>query len=111
MVPLKLKKKLEKFGARNVQELGWWDNTILKNIKIHSVPVQHWSKRSMTDTNQSLWCGWVIEAPELQNLISVGIQATQKTFQFNTTKISIHGSFPNTNWRLRTSLVYEISSL
>ena len=63
MVPLKLKKKLEKFGARNIQELGWWDNTILKNIKIHSVPVQHWSKRSMTDTNKSLWCGWVIDAP------------------------------------------------
>ena len=63
LVPLKLKKKLEKFGARNIQELGWWDNTILKNIKIHSVPVQHWSKRSMTDTNKSLWCGWVIDAP------------------------------------------------
>ena len=63
LVPLKLKKLLEKFGAKNVQELGWWDNTILKNIKIHSVPVQHWSKRSFTDTNKSLWCGWVIDAP------------------------------------------------
>ena len=63
LVPLKLKKLLEKFGAKNVQELGWWDNTILKNVKIHSVPVQHWSKRSFTDTNKSLWCGWIIDAP------------------------------------------------
>ena len=88
LVPLKLKKKLEKFGARNVQELGWWDNTILKNIKIHSVPVQHWSKRSMTDTNQSLWCGWVFEAPEFRILFcgdtgySKDFSLIQQKFQY-----------------------------
>jgi len=59
-VPLKLKKLLKSFGAKNVMELGWWDNTKFKNITLHSVPVQHWSNRSF-NTNKTLWCGWVIE--------------------------------------------------
>ena len=60
LVPLKLKKLVEEFGATNVKELGWWDNTEFKNLIIHSVPVQHWSNRSF-NTNKTLWCGWVIE--------------------------------------------------
>ena len=57
LVPLKLKKLLESFGATNVMELEWWDKTIFKNLNIHSVPVQHWSNRSF-NTNKTLWCGW-----------------------------------------------------
>ncbi len=60
LVPLKLKKLLENFGAINVKELSWWDYTKLKNLTIHSVPVQHWSNRSF-NTNKTLWCGWVLE--------------------------------------------------
>ena len=60
LVPLKLKKLLESFGARNVKELEWWENTTFKNLTIHSVPVQHWSNRSF-NTNKTLWCGWVFE--------------------------------------------------
>ena len=59
--PLKLDKLLEKWGAKNVKGLNWWESTIFKNLKFHSVPVQHWSKRSLSDTNKTLWCGWVIE--------------------------------------------------
>ena len=59
-VPLKLKNLLRSFGATNVKELGWWDSTKFKNLKIHSVPTQHWSNRSF-NTNKTLWCGWVIE--------------------------------------------------
>lgn len=60
LVPLKLKKLVESFGARNVKELGWWDTTNFKNLNIHAVPVQHWSNRSF-NTNKTLWCGWVFE--------------------------------------------------
>ena len=59
--PLKLNKLLEKWGAKNVKGMNWWESTIFKNLKLHSVPVQHWSKRSLSDTNKTLWCGWVIE--------------------------------------------------
>ena len=61
LVPLKLKKLLENFGATNVKELEWWDNTKFRNLKLHCVPVQHWSNRSF-NTNKTLWCGWVIES-------------------------------------------------
>jgi len=60
LVPLRLKGLIESFGGTNVKELGWWDYTELKSLKIHSVPVQHWSNRSF-NTNKTLWCGWVFE--------------------------------------------------
>ena len=59
-VPLRLKNLLRGFGAKNVQELDWWDNIRFKNLTIHSVPVQHWSNRSF-NINKTLWCGWVFE--------------------------------------------------
>jgi len=61
LVPLKLKKLLENFGATNVKELGWWNNTKFRNLTLHCVPVQHWSNR-LFNTNKTLWCGWVIES-------------------------------------------------
>ena len=64
--PLKLNKLLEKWGAKNVLGMNWWEDKIFKNIKFHSVPVQHWSKRSFTDTNKTLWCGWVIEKEDFR---------------------------------------------
>jgi L-ascorbate metabolism protein UlaG (beta-lactamase superfamily) len=60
LVPLKLKKLIENYGATNVKELDWWDNSKFKHLTLHSVPVQHWSNRSF-NTNKTLWCGWVIE--------------------------------------------------
>jgi len=35
-------------------------------VKIHCVPVQHWSKRTLTDRDQTLWAGWVFEHPTLR---------------------------------------------
>jgi L-ascorbate metabolism protein UlaG (beta-lactamase superfamily) len=78
LVPLKLKKLLESFGARNVKELGWWDTTSFKNLKIHAVPVQHWSNRSF-NTNKTLWCGWVFENKNFK-CIFVGDTGYSKDF-------------------------------
>ena len=64
--PLKLNKLLEKWGAKNVLGMNWWEDRMFKNLKFHSVPVQHWSKRSFTDTNKTLWCGWVIEKEDFR---------------------------------------------
>ena len=61
-VPLKLKKIISKLGAKNIFEHEWWQMSMFKNLEIHSVPVQHWSKRTINDTNKTLWCGWVIKA-------------------------------------------------
>ena len=59
-VPLKLKETISKLGASNVIEQEWWQMSKYKNLEIHSVPVQHWSKRTFNDTNKTLWCGWVV---------------------------------------------------
>jgi N-acyl-phosphatidylethanolamine-hydrolysing phospholipase D len=64
-VPLGLKAWFARRGIDDVVELDWWESRELRGLKIDFVPVQHWSKRTLTDENQSLWGGWVIRHPEL----------------------------------------------
>jgi L-ascorbate metabolism protein UlaG (beta-lactamase superfamily) len=60
-VPLNLKTWFAERGIRNVVEFDWWDQTRLGELAITFVPVQHWSKRTLTDTNRSLWGGWHLQ--------------------------------------------------
>jgi L-ascorbate metabolism protein UlaG (beta-lactamase superfamily) len=48
-----------------VTELGWWDTAEVGGVRVTYVPSQHWSRRSLTDSNRSLWGGFVIEAEGL----------------------------------------------
>lgn len=52
-------------GIPKVRELDWWQSVPLlpHPIRIHSVPVQHFSMRGLCDRNCTLWTGWVIEGP------------------------------------------------
>ncbi len=42
-------------------ELGWWSTTTVRGVRVTFVPAQHWSRRSLLDTNRTLWGGFVIE--------------------------------------------------
>lgn len=42
-------------------ELGWWETTRVGDVTVHFVPSQHWSRRGLSDTNDMLWGGFVIE--------------------------------------------------
>jgi L-ascorbate metabolism protein UlaG (beta-lactamase superfamily) len=64
-VPLGLKDWFVRRGIHDVTEMDWWQSTRLGGLTIDLVPVQHWSKRTLRDTNQSLWGGWVLRHPEL----------------------------------------------
>lgn len=43
-----------------VIELEWWQTITIDNAEITLVPAKHWSMRSATDRNRSLWGGYVI---------------------------------------------------
>ncbi|MBX3027227.1 MBL fold metallo-hydrolase [bacterium] len=44
-------------------ELDWWDSRAAGRVRIHCVPAQHFSGRTLSDTDQRLWAGWVVEGP------------------------------------------------
>ena len=64
-VPLGLKDWFARRGIQDVVELDWWESMEYRGLRIDFVSVQHWSKRTLSDENQTLWGGWVIRHPEL----------------------------------------------
>ena len=62
LVPLKLGKYFTRNGYRDVNEMDWYDEIVInENLKITFLPAVHWSKRSLTDTNKTLWGNFLIE--------------------------------------------------
>jgi len=60
LVPLKLGKYFKKY--KDVNEMDWYDEIqINSDLKITFLPAVHWSKRSLTDTNKTLWGNFLIE--------------------------------------------------
>ena len=69
LLPLKLGKYFTRNGYRDVNEMDWYDEIkIDKNLKITFLPAVHWSKRSLTDTNKSLWGNFLIEYKDIKLL-------------------------------------------
>ena len=62
MLPLKLGKYFTRNGYRDVNEMDWYDEIqVNENLKVTLLPAVHWSKRSLTDTNKTLWGNFLIE--------------------------------------------------
>ena len=62
LVPLKLSKYFKTNGYKDINEMDWYDEIkINENLKITFLPAVHWSKRSLTDTNKTLWGNFLIE--------------------------------------------------
>ncbi len=60
-------------------ELDWWQNVDYADVKLHAVPVQHFSSRGPFDRNATLWCGWVAEWPDFK-LFFAGDSGYSKDF-------------------------------
>ncbi len=58
---LKLGKYFRKNGFNDVNELDWHEEIKINDIKITFLPAVHWSKRSLWDTNKTLWGSFLIE--------------------------------------------------
>ena len=62
ITPLKLSKYFLNNKFTDVNELDWYEEIIInKDLKITLLPAVHWSKRTLTDTNKTLWGNFLIE--------------------------------------------------
>jgi N-acyl-phosphatidylethanolamine-hydrolysing phospholipase D len=61
VVPLGLRRWLQRRHAANVVELDWWQRHDGHGFSVTAVPAQHFSGRSGHDRNRTLWCGFVLE--------------------------------------------------
>ena len=61
LAPLKLGKYFTSNNFADVSEMDWYDEIKVNDIKITFLPAVHWSKRSLWDTNKTLWGNFLIE--------------------------------------------------
>ncbi|MED1204309.1 MBL fold metallo-hydrolase [Heyndrickxia acidicola] len=62
LVPSGLAAWFHKKGLDHVHELNWWEQIELSSVQFSFVPAQHWTKRTLFDTNTSHWGGWMLTA-------------------------------------------------
>ena len=62
LLPLRLGKYFTRNKYKDVNEMDWYDEIKINEVlKVTLVPAVHWSKRSLTDTNKTLWGNFLIE--------------------------------------------------
>lgn len=68
-IPLGLADWFNSVGCENVVELDWWEENCVadkSDVSFVFTPSQHWSKRTLTDENKTLWGSWVIKGPNFR---------------------------------------------
>jgi L-ascorbate metabolism protein UlaG (beta-lactamase superfamily) len=71
---------LQNHGITDAVELDWWDKTDLSDqVSVTCVPAKHFSGRSLSDIDGTLWCGFVIQAP-VGNIFFAGDTAVGRHF-------------------------------
>jgi L-ascorbate metabolism protein UlaG (beta-lactamase superfamily) len=63
-VPLGVKARLVEMGvpAERVQEFDWWQGATHAGVQLTATPSQHFSGRSLSDRDSTLWASWVIDS-------------------------------------------------
>jgi L-ascorbate metabolism protein UlaG (beta-lactamase superfamily) len=74
--------RLEELGVSpaHIVELDWWEEHRLARagLSLTATPSQHFSGRSLTDRNQTLWSSWVIRSERHQLFFSGDTGLTQE---------------------------------
>ncbi len=61
--PIGLAAPLRKLGVKHVSECDWFDSAEpIPGTRVECIPARHFSGRSLTDRNSTLWCGWTLRA-------------------------------------------------
>jgi N-acyl-phosphatidylethanolamine-hydrolysing phospholipase D len=53
---------IRRWGVANIVELDWWQSAMVNGCRVTATPARHFSARGMFDRNETLWCGFAIEA-------------------------------------------------
>jgi L-ascorbate metabolism protein UlaG (beta-lactamase superfamily) len=65
-VPLGLGRWFRRRGFVRVHELDWWGAASSAGLRVTLVPARHWSRRTVLDTNRSLWGGFVVDISDVR---------------------------------------------
>ncbi len=66
LVPLGVGAHLRHWGVpkHKIHEFDWWQSKKIESLEITAVPSQHFSGRSLTDRQKTLWAAWVVHSPK-----------------------------------------------
>lgn len=66
IAPLGVGAHLQRWGVAPeiIQEHDWWDEFTFEGLQLSCTPARHFSGRSLTDRNATLWSSWVIIGEE-----------------------------------------------
>lgn len=81
VVPLGLKAWFARRGIERVVELDWWQSAEVCGLRVHAVPAQHFSGRTTSDRNRTLWCGFIVEDPAGMKLYFAGDSGYSQDFR------------------------------
>ena len=72
IAPLGVGETLASWGvpASQIRELDWWQTTEIDSIRFVATPAQHFSGRSPTDSDKTLWCSWAIISDDFRLFFS-----------------------------------------
>ncbi len=72
LAPLGVGDRLVGWGvpAAKVQQLDWWGRTEVGGVQFIATPAQHFSGRSLSDRNSTLWASWVIQHQDVKVFFS-----------------------------------------
>lgn len=79
LLPLGLAGFVRGLGAPNVIELEWHDHVECGGIRFTCAPAQHFSGRSLSDRDLTLWCGWIIRTDD-RTVLFAGDTALHPSF-------------------------------
>ena len=65
------RQRLRKAGLKRVEELDWWQTlSVQSDFAITSTPAEHFSARSLSDRNRTLWGGFYLALPSFRVLFA-----------------------------------------